>query len=71
MSVASVLTLVLSTSQPSSAAGGGPRCFGKPATIVGTNDRDRIEATNGPDVIVALDPAAGRIVARPLRYYGE
>jgi 16S rRNA processing protein RimM len=24
-----------------------------------------------PDVIVALDPAAGRIVARPLTYYGE
>ncbi|MCC2628077.1 MAG: hypothetical protein K0S14_1727, partial [Thermomicrobiales bacterium] len=24
-----------------------------------------------PDVILAMDPAAGRIVVRPLTYYGE
>ena len=24
-----------------------------------------------PDVVVAMDPAAGRIVVRPLIYYGE
>ncbi|MGH2694765.1 MAG: calcium-binding protein [Actinomycetota bacterium] len=29
-----------------------PRCFGKRATIVGTNGRDRIRGTKGPDVIV-------------------
>ena len=24
-----------------------------------------------PDVVVAMDPAAGRIIVRPLVYYGE
>lgn len=32
-------------------------CFGEPATIVGTNGRDKITGTNGPDVIVALGGA--------------
>jgi Ca2+-binding RTX toxin-like protein len=32
-----------------------PTCFGKPATIVGTNHHDVISATRGKDVIAALD----------------
>jgi Ca2+-binding RTX toxin-like protein len=31
-----------------------PKCFGKPATIVGTTGRDDIEGTGKPDVIVGL-----------------
>ena len=33
------------------------RCFGEPATIVGTNGDDRIRGTNGHDVIVTRDGA--------------
>jgi subtilisin family serine protease len=40
---------------------GGPSCFGKPATIVGTSRNDSIQGTDGPDVIVA---GAGRDVVR-------
>ena len=32
---------------------------------------DEMLLPSHPDVIVALDPATGRIVARPLTYYGE
>lgn len=35
------------------AASAASRCFGEPATIVGTNGDDRITGTNGPDVIVS------------------
>ena len=31
-----------------------PQCFGEDATIVGTEKRDKIVGTNGPDVIVTL-----------------
>src|SRR5687768_14359288 len=34
-----------------------PTCFGQPATIVGTDGKDRIYGTPGPDVIVAGDGA--------------
>ena len=30
-----------------------PKCNGLPATIIGTEERDKIKGTNGPDVIVA------------------
>jgi Ca2+-binding RTX toxin-like protein len=39
------------TAAPAQAA---PRCFGKPATIVGTSGRDEIEGTGKADVIVGL-----------------
>src|SRR5919106_6084614 len=53
--VASAVALAaLTIAIPTQAAGGGaPKCFGKTATIVGTNGRDRIDATNQADVIVA------------------
>lgn len=35
------------------AAGKAPKCFGRTATIVGTPQRDNINGTNGPDVIVS------------------
>ena len=35
------------------AASAASRCFGEPATIVGTNGDDSITGTNGPDVIVS------------------
>jgi len=41
-------------SAPSGGADGRPMCFGKPATIVGTDHRDVIEGTPGKDVIAAL-----------------
>ena len=37
----------------SPASAGGPRCFGKLATIVGSGGDDNITGTPGPDVIVA------------------
>lgn len=48
------LTLVVmfvSTPTPAQAA---PTCFGRPATIVGTNGSDVIYGTNFPDVIASL-----------------
>ena len=35
------------------AAAAPAKCFGEPATIVGTNGDDSITGTNGPDVIVS------------------
>lgn len=34
-----------------------PKCFGEPATIVGTPGKDTIKGTSGPDVIVGLGGA--------------
>jgi Ca2+-binding RTX toxin-like protein len=39
---------------PASARGGRPTCFGKRATIVGTDERDTLRGTPGRDVIVGL-----------------
>lgn len=47
VSVVGLATLVL-TAVPASAA---PRCFGAPATIVGTAGNDRLRGTSGRDVI--------------------
>jgi Ca2+-binding RTX toxin-like protein len=44
-------SLAVSPASPASAV---PRCFGKPATIVGTPRNDSILGTDGVDVIVAL-----------------
>jgi Ca2+-binding RTX toxin-like protein len=38
---------------PALPAGAAPRCFGKAATIVGTNRSERLRGTKGNDVIVA------------------
>lgn len=38
---------------PEAESGSSPRCFGKPATIVGSNGDSNIRGTNGADVIVA------------------
>jgi Ca2+-binding RTX toxin-like protein len=38
---------------PALPAGAAPRCFGKAATIVGTNRGERLRGTKGSDVIVA------------------
>lgn len=48
-----VTALVMTLSVPAQAAR-RPRCFGKLATIVGTPGRDRIQGTNGADVIVTF-----------------
>jgi Ca2+-binding RTX toxin-like protein len=40
---------LLSTASP---AGEAPRCFGRSATIAGTNGHDSLRGTSGPDVIV-------------------
>ncbi|MEA2434343.1 MAG: hypothetical protein QOG54_1800 [Actinomycetota bacterium] len=40
---------------PALAIGPTPTCFGKPATVVGTNGDDELVGTGGDDVIVALD----------------
>jgi Ca2+-binding RTX toxin-like protein len=45
--------VVLSQLVSLSPAQAAPRCFGKVATIVGTNGNDRINGTNGSDVIAA------------------
>ena len=39
--------------------------------IVAPDDGPDILLPSHPDVIIAMDPAAGRIVVRPLTYYGE
>ena len=44
-------------------AGAAFRCFGQPATIVGTNGADDIKGTSGPDVIV-LRSGDDTVVAR-------
>ena len=38
---------------PTGSARSRPTCFGRPATIVGTNHADRISGTRGRDVIIA------------------
>lgn len=50
LAVATVLTV-----QPPAGAATIPTCFGKNATIVGTNGNDTIQGTSGNDVIVALN----------------
>jgi Ca2+-binding RTX toxin-like protein len=53
--VASVLTLaVLVTPLPAPALAATPTCFGRPATIVGSNGPDVIYGTNLSDVIASL-----------------
>jgi Ca2+-binding RTX toxin-like protein len=39
---------------PPAAAGGTPSCFGEPATLVGTDKKDRLIGTSSKDVIVGL-----------------
>ncbi len=53
---ASMLVLGLAFTVPSMqvAHGSAPRCFGKKATIVGTQRDDRIKGTDRDDVILAL-----------------
>jgi Ca2+-binding RTX toxin-like protein len=48
-----VCVLVGSFVLPALPAGAAPRCFGKAATIVGTNKGERLRGTRGNDVIVA------------------
>lgn len=55
VTVPAVLLVATMLAQPASAA--VPRCFGKSATIVGTPRRDRLNGTNGRDVIVGLGRA--------------
>lgn len=56
--LACALGIALATAAPTAAAagapGGGPRCFGEPATIVGTGDRDVLRGTPGADVVVTF-----------------
>jgi Ca2+-binding RTX toxin-like protein len=51
LSAVALGTLVVTTAAPGG-AGGGARCFGKPATIIGTNGPDDLRGTTGADVIV-------------------
>jgi Ca2+-binding RTX toxin-like protein len=51
IATAGILLVVSATSVTAHAA--GPRCFGKSATIVGTNGNDVLRGTNRADVIVA------------------
>lgn len=53
--VASMLPLVvLLTPLSAPAQAAAPTCFGRPATIVGTNGNDSIDGTKLPDVIASL-----------------
>jgi hypothetical protein len=63
--VALVLLGILAQLDPShsAAAAGGPRCEGKPATIVGTPGDDHLTGTPGRDVIVGLK-GDDRVVGR-------
>ncbi|HEY5988144.1 MAG TPA: hypothetical protein VIV12_17485 [Streptosporangiaceae bacterium] len=51
----SLAVLFMPLSAPAQAA--VPTCFGKPATIVGTNGNDSIRGTSLPDVIASLGGA--------------
>ena len=53
LAVAAVLALVGSLMLTPAAHAARPKCFGKRATIVGTNGRDRLRGTPRADVIVA------------------
>lgn len=53
MATVSVASILLASFTPSAAAA-VHRCFGKQATIVGTNGKDKLNGTGGPDVIVGL-----------------
>jgi Ca2+-binding RTX toxin-like protein len=50
MGMAALVTAILAVHSEAA-----PQCFGKPATIVGTNGNDRITGTTNKDVIVAKD----------------
>lgn len=52
LAATAVLATWTLTAIPASAT---PRCFGRPATIVGTSGPDRLRGTDGRDVIVGLD----------------
>ena len=39
--------------------------------VVTPDDGPDLLVPSHPDVVVELDPAAGRLVVRPLRFYGE
>jgi Ca2+-binding RTX toxin-like protein len=53
--VVAIAALVVTVLSPASfASPDGPRCFGRPATIVGTAAFDHLVGTEGPDVIVGL-----------------
>ena len=45
--------LAASVTAPSNARGSSQTCFGRAATIVGTDGPDELVGTRGPDVIVA------------------
>ncbi len=55
--VTSAVLALAAVSVPSAASAALPTCFGRAATIVGTDGDDRIVGTSGSDVIVALDGA--------------
>ncbi|HEV2757530.1 MAG TPA: calcium-binding protein [Actinomycetota bacterium] len=52
-----LLTAAFLVTGPPVVAQGSATCFGRPATIVGTDGEDRIKGTDGPDVIVGGDGA--------------
>jgi Ca2+-binding RTX toxin-like protein len=64
--VGATAVAIVATAIPcAGAAAKAPRCFGKPATIVGTKDDDKLYGTPRPDVIVGL---AGSDVIRGRRH---
>lgn len=52
LGIVALVALSVSVLSTSAGAGSRPECFGKPATIVGTNGNNDLHGTNGNDVIV-------------------